>query len=744
VKWPDKPGCEVSDGILKTAAFNGENSIKHFNDTIQSMLAYALTIFLGAFLLFQVQPLIGKYLLPWFGGGPSVWTTCLFFFQAFLLTGYVYAHALTRYCKSRAQTTIHLALLVASLASLPIVPSEAWKPRTSDHPFISILLLLAANLGLPYLVLSSTGPLLQHWSTGLGKSPYGLYALSNLGSLLALVTYPVIFEAHLSRRSQASLWAWGLLLYGLCCGICAIYALRSRPDHRDTLQDPGEFPSSSFSDQTVALSARRVWWLLWPACASVLLLSTTNKLCLDVAVFPLLWVLPLGLYLLSFIICFAAPNWYLRLPFTFVLVAALAGLCCGLFRGAGWPFWKQVSVYTGALFVCCMVCHGELFRIRPAPGRLTEFYLLVALGGALGGLFVSLIAPSIFSNYYELHWGLVLLGVLVVIVRSKEGIRVLLSSQSDLSLGSAKPNSTTSSRVIRESVRFGLAILWLSFFALTTALWLQARRPGTEIVHKSRNFYGVVTVFEHRKDEWNGHHFLLQHGRITHGFQFADRRLQTWPTTYYGPDSGLGLALNALASGERRVGVVGLGTGTIAAYARPGDYFRFYEINPQVSCLATSRFTYLANCHAKWEVTLGDARLALEKQPPQQFDVLALDAFNSDSIPVHLLTREAFEVYLRHLKPNGILAVHISNHFLKLEPVVAGLARHFSLETALVDHDAKPEQWWIYSSTWMLLARDRQVLDVPSIRSATKTESAHNDSTLLWTDDFSSLFRILR
>lgn len=402
-----------------------------------------------------------------------------------------------------------------------------------------------------------------------------------------------------------------------------------------------------------------------------------------------------------------------------------------------------MCVYTGALFVSCVVCHGELFRIRPGRARLTEFYLLIALGGALGGFFVSLVAPIIFTNYYELHWGLALLGFLVVVVRTSEGIKILIPNR-QRPVTPAVSGTKGLGRFRPWLASAELAVLWLSFFALVSALWLQARRPGIEIVHKSRNFYGVLTVFEHRKDEWDGHHFLLQHGRITHGFQFVDPRLQTRPTTYYGPDSGLGRSLNALSQGQRRIGVVGLGTGTIAAYARAGDYLRFYEINPQVSCLATSRFAYLANCRAKWEVTPGDARLALEQQPPQQFDLLALDAFNSDSIPVHLLTREAFEIYLRHLKPDGVIAVHISNHFLRLEPVVMGLALHFGLRTALIDHDAKPEQWWIYSSTWMLLARGGQVLDLPSIRSVALADSAHNDSSLLWTDDFSSIFQILR
>ena len=705
------------------------------------MPVFAFTIFLGAFLLFLVQPLIGKYLLPWFGGGPSVWTTCLFFFQVFLVGGYAYGHALTRFCKPRTQTIIHLGILLVALACLPIVPSANWKPRTPDHPAANILLLLACNLGVPFLVLAVTGPLLQLWSSHFNtqKSPYRLYALSNLGSLLALLTYPVLFEAHLSRKSQALFWEWSFVLYTVGCAFCALSTgtLGSR-------RGVSETPIASDLAAAPVRPGQRLLWLLWSACSSVLLMATTNKLCLDVAVFPLLWVLPLASYLTSFVLCFAGPRAYLRQPFTLAFGVAMVGFCWALFQGAGWPFWNQVLVYISALFVCCVVCHGELFRIRPAPGALTEFYLLIALGGALGGLFVSVVAPLIFTHYYELHWGLVLCAFLVASTRTHEMVRTLLKGPDFETIGLAQANKIVPERNAPRWRGLALASLWLFFFATAATLWIQGRRVNSDIVLKSRNFYGVLTFFEHRKDEPTGDHFLLQHGRITHGLQFVHAQLQSWPTTYYGTESGLGLALNALPPGERRVGVVGLGAGTIAAYAQPGDFFAFYEINPQVSCLATSRFTYLTGCRGKWEITPGDARLALEQQHPQGFDLVALDAFNSDSIPVHLLTREAFAVYLRHLKTNGVLAVHISNHFLNLEPVVAGLARHFGLAMAVIDHDAKLEQWWIYSSTWILLSRDPRILSGPSIRSASKTDHDSNATERLWTDDFSSLFQILR
>jgi hypothetical protein len=288
-----------------------------------------------------------------------------------------------------------------------------------------------------------------------------------------------------------------------------------------------------------------------------------------------------------------------------------------------------------------------------------------------------------------------------------------------------------------------VSLLWLSFFAMAAALWLQSRSSDSSIVYRSRNFYGVLTVFENRKDEPNGHHFLLRHGRITHGFQFVHPDLQTLPTTYYGPESGLGLAFKVLPGENRRVGIVGLGIGTIAAYAKTNDSFSYYEINPQVIQLATSRFTFLANCRGQWQITPGDARLAIERQAPQNFDLLALDAFNSDSIPVHLLTREAFTAYLRHLKSDGVLAVHVSNHFLNLQPAILGVARSCGLAFAIIDHDANPQQWWIYSSTWILLGRRADFLDQPPIRAARSSPEART-SSLLWTDDYSSLFQILK
>ena len=763
------------------------------------MAAYALTIFTGAFLLFQVQPLIGKYILPWFGGGPGVWTTCMLFFQMLLLGGYAYAHFTSRWLKPRAQAIVHMVLLLAALALLPITPSDSWKPHGGGNPTLQILALLAVSLGLPYFVLSATGPLIQQWfsRTRPGASPYRLYALSNVGSLLALVSYPFFFETHFTRKTQAGLWEWGLVAYVLCCGFCAVrlwrsevQSLKSKVQSRESEEGltDGTPPPTAVSALNHPLSTiNQVLWLLLPACASVLLLATTNKLCQDVAVIPFLWVLPLALYLLSFIICFDSPRWYVRYPFTLALIAALGGLCWALFAASDWPLSRQVAMYGGGLFICCMVCHGELYRLKPDPRHLTGYYLMIAAGGALGGLFVAIAAPLLFTDYYEMHWGLFLCGLLFLLVCVTAGagsatgnewrwlsctLALLVFGGLDWALAWLGGHTKAVPRGCFVGLRLGmwavlilLVVSWvarkkfrdfqhwrfltcawlaLGLIALGATLWTQARASRSDRVYQSRNFYGVLTVYEHEKKDPLSHYFLLQHGRITHGLQFADPVQATWPISYYGPESGIGLVTAALPAGRRRIGVVGLGTGTMAAFGRAGDYLRFYEINPQVQAVATSWFSYLPKCPGKVEVAPGDARLSLENEPPQQFDLLVLDAFSSDAIPVHLLTKEAFEVYARHLNTNGVIAVHISNHYLDLEPVVVNLAREFGYKLASIEFEENDDEWWLYSLTWVLLSHNEHIMNSPDIRKASGSVKTDSSKVPLWTDDFASLFQILR
>jgi hypothetical protein len=766
------------------------------------MAAYALTIFTGAFLLFQVQPLIGKYILPWFGGSPGVWTTCMLFFQVLLLGGYAYTHCTSRWLKPRTQAVVHLALLVLSLTLLPITPADAWKPRGGGNPTLQILLLLGVSIGLPYFVLSATGPLIQQWFSQArpGVSPYRLYALSNVGSLLALVSYPFFFETHFTRKTQAALWACGLIAYVLFCGFCAVRLWKAEGKKQKAEADPTKrasptTPAPPINPQPSTIN--RGLWLLLPACASVLLLATTNKLCQDVAVVPFLWVAPLALYLLSFIICFDSPRWYVRYPFTLALIAALGGFCWALFHGSDWGLAKQVAVYCGGLFICCMVCHGELYRLKPDPRHLTGYYLMIAAGGALGGLFVAAAAPLLFTDYYELHWGLFLCGLLFLLVCLCERgatplplaslaspptsawrwlactLVLVVFAGLDRFLARLPPHATALSKGWFTGFRVGtwsllalLVVFWvlrrkfhsfahwrglacaclsLGLVALGAVLWTQVGDSDSDQVYRSRNFYGVLTVYEHEKNDPESHYFLLQHGRITHGLQFADPERATWPISYYGPQSGLALAVAALPSGPRRIGVAGLGTGTLAAFARAGDTVRFYEINPEVQTLAGSRFSYLSQCLGRVEIVPGDARLSLEREPPQHFNLLVLDAFSSDSVPMHLLTREAFEIYARHVEPGGIIAVHISNHYLDLEPVVGNLTRHFGYHQALIDYEESEDEWWLYGSTWVLLTHNEQLLNSAAIRgAATPATRTNSPKIALWTDDFASLFPIIR
>jgi spermidine synthase len=732
------------------------------------MLVYAVTIFTGAFLLFQVQPLIGKYILPWFGGGPGVWTTCMLFFQVLLLGGYAYAHFTSRWLRPRRQAIVHLVLLAAALALLPITPNDNWKPQGASNPTLQILALLAVSIGLPYFVLSATGPLVQQWfnRSKPGVSPYRLYALSNVGSLLALVSYPFFFETHFTRHTQAGLWAWGLVAYVACCGFCALRFWKSEARGQNaecrmqnvesgiTDHAAGSVPAPAINSRPSALD--RLLWLLLPACASVLLLATTNKICQDVAVIPFLWVLPLALYLLSFIICFDSPRWYKRLPFGLALGAALGGICWVLFQQN-----QAIDGFVAALFVCCMVCHGELYRLKPDPRHLTGYYLMIAAGGALGGLFVAVIAPLIFTDYFELHWGLLLCGVLFLVVCLKS-LRPESPPGSEAGVSPAEPGVSSAAessragrpdgrRDARPTIRPSPVTKWLwvgcglwaiGVVALGFALWTQAHKFDGVRLSRARNFYGVLTVFKHDKSDMR---FLeLMHGKTEHGLQFLDPVRAAWPTAYYHERSGVGLAMTALPAGSRRVGLVGLGAGTLAAYGQPGDYLRFYEINPDVVQLANAPFTYLAHCKGKVEVVLGDARLSLEREPPQNFDLLVLDAFNSDAIPVHLLTAEAFAVYERHIKTNGIIAFHISNGHLNLEPVVLNLARRFNYESAIIEFHGTREQWWNPDSTWVLLSRNDEIINSPAIRESTRPAQADSGQVQLWTDDFASLFQIIR
>ncbi len=682
------------------------------------MLAFSLTIFWGACLLFLVQPLIARFILPWFGGGPAVWTTCMLFFQVLLLGGYAYAHFSISRLTPRRQVITHLSLLALAVLLLPITPGDQWKPADGSHAAGHILLLLLACLGLPYLVLAATGPLLQAWfsKANPGVSPYRLYALSNIGSLLALLAYPFVLEPQLARQTQAAWWSLGLVIYAGLAAWCGVKVWRSSGD---------ESVKSAIEDvePTTPLLHKLLWFAL-PACGVMLLLAITNKLCQDIAVVPFLWVLPLGLYLLSFIISFDSPRWYHR-AFWLPLLAVLLGLVLqNLYQAESHPdITPLATLYLGTMFVACMVCHGEVFRLRPGAKRLTGYYLSISAGGAVGGLFVALVAPFVFPDYFELHLALWLTAALVIIVLRQ-----------DPTLPFRQGNA-----------RWAWALPFVALAALGYGLADVATTSLRGSLSVTRGFYGVLKVNDNDTGNADLHHLTLQHGATIHGLQYVDPEKRTFPSSYYTSTSGIGRLLRThKPGGGRKVGAIGLGCGTLATWGNPGDTFRFYEINDDVARLATSTFTYLKDSKAKTELVMGDARLSMEREPDQQYDVIVLDAFSSDAIPVHLLTLEAFDHYQRHLKPDGVIAVHVSNRYLDLHPVVYRIADKIGFPAITIDdNDTAYEDAGFYGSDWIIMTRNQVLLQQPLLRDVTKEAVEFPARIMYWTDERSDLLSIL-
>jgi hypothetical protein len=686
------------------------------------MLRYAVTIFLSAFLLFQVQPLLGRYVLPWFGGTPAVWTTCLLFFQLFLLAGYAYAHAVIAWLRPNVGARLHVALLIASVLVLPIIPDEAWRPRGEEAPTWHILSLLAVTIGAPYLALSATGPLVQAWfgQAFRDRSPYRLYALSNAGSLLALITYPLLVEPTLRLGTQALIWSGAYAVFVACCVACA-WPIRG-------LKGRGRRSSSQTAvEATRPAPATIGFWSLLAMTASVMLLATTNQMCQEVAVVPLLWILPLALYLLTFILCFDSQQWYSRGAFAAVLTV-FGPLACIVYQlPEAIPLWLQIVVYCATLFACGMICHGELARQKPDPRYLTLFYLSIATGGALGGIFVAVVAPCLFYGYWEYHLALGACFVLLLTVHRRDQL--------------AMARQRTAWRQ------------WLRpagiFAVLVAALGMQAGRESSHTIAQKRNFYGVLRVVE-KPAASGGATRMLIHGRIQHGSQFAAERRRNWPTNYYGRTSGAGLALTEHprrddpADSRLRVGLIGLGVGTLAAYGKAGDWFRYYEINPQVSDYASRYFTFLRDSPANIEVVHGDGRVRLERdlaeRGPLELDVLVVDAFSSDAIPRHLLTTECAELYWKHLKHDGILAINISNRYLDLKPVVQGLALH-SGKRAVWVRSHEERELGTSDADWVLMTSNLGFLNKPGIKNRVK--SWPSDRRVVWTDDFGGIAHVL-
>jgi hypothetical protein len=766
------------------------------------MRIYALTIFVGAFLLFQIEPIIAKYLLPWFGGTAMVWTTCLLFFQTLLLAGYTYAHLIGTKLAPRRQMMVHLVLiaicvvtmaLLALLSNSPILPGAGWKPVQVEFPMVRILFVLAASIGLPYFVLSATAPLLQSWfARTYPEAPaYRLYALSNFGSLLALLTYPFVVEPNFPLRTQASIWSLAYAAFAVGMILCAM-----------PLRNQSASPKESVEKIEEPSRGTKVLWIALAGCAAVLLYGSTAQMTQDVAPIPFLWILPLALYLLSFIICFDSDRWYRRGIFhslfavsvvgSFFVVIYTRAIADRVGRVILTPMMVGLSIEVGhaalLMFAGCMVCHGELVRLRPHRRNLTSFYLMVSAGGVLGGVISVVVAPVVFRGLWEFRlavWASLVL-MTIALMRDRSSWIHRESSWTGIAILATALAFPVSLRVIEHAKLYAAAAaIVVAAFALVMERERRPRwltRPGiaTQLsmlaaiavlgatyfvtiglaLHDAllftRNFYGAFRIVRAEGSDHHWYSYRLVNGRITHGMQLfssVDPRMRYFPTTYYSIDSGIGLLMMnhprraQMDNSSLRVGVVGLGVGTIAAWGRPGDYFRFYEINPAIVRLASDPagfFTYLHDSPAEVVIVPGDARLSMERElaegHAQRFDVLVVDAFNGDSVPTHLLTREAMLIYLNELTPDGVLAIHVSNLFLDLKPVLAEHSRELNLRYGYVHFDEKDLADW--GSDWVLLARNDHVLGQSAISS--RLEAPDGSRVRPWTDDYSNLFQLLK
>jgi hypothetical protein len=678
------------------------------------MLLFASTILLSAFLLFLVQPIIAKQILPWFGGSSAVWITCMVFFQVVLLAGYTYAHLVTRHLAPRTQARLHTALLLANLLFLPIVPSASLKPAADADAALRIIVLLLATIGLPYFLLSTTGPLLQKWVAPRfpEKSVYRLFALSNFGSLIGLLAFPFAIEPFASSTVQSAVWSAAYALFAAACAASAWQAGKSDAPHALPVAARSE---AAGPDRATPPGMRDVaLWLGFSALGSIVLLASTNHITQNIASVPFLWVLPLSLYLLTFVVAFegrGGRGWYEQNWWLFLTLVLIVGMAAGLSASRGvLDVGVAVPLYTFGMMMAALFCNGELAHRKPAPRYLTQFYLIISLGGALGGLFVGLVAPRIFPTYLELPVALVLLAGLAVVVAWRN------------------------KWLVGPAIVASLATLWYA------GEYLQFMR--NDVVFMQRNFYGTLRVREQGSGDLQVRRLL--HGVILHGEQFTIGPDRLEPGTYYARTSGVGRAIEAKqVVGPVRIGVVGLGIGTLSAYGRAGDVVRFYELDPDVLKLARSEFGYLGATSGKLEFAIGDARLSMEREieqgSPQRFDVLAIDAFSSDSIPVHLITREAIRLYMQHLAPDGILAVHISNRFLDLKPVLANIAAAEGLQIRLVsDHPPEPASM----SDWVLISRTNEPFSAEALTVAEPLAAIPAYS--LWTDRFNNLLDVLK
>lgn len=709
------------------------------------MIQFAITIFISAFLLFQVQPIIARYILPWFGGSPAVWSTSMLFFQIGLLLGYTYAHLISKYLETKKQVILHFILLGLSLLLLPITPSEALRPNSIDSPAINIIILLLSTVGIPYMLLSSTGPLVQQWFSKKypDKSPYRLYALSNLGSLLALLSYPFIVEPNFGLDTQTIFWSIGYGVFILMCGWVGMLVYKSISDISPKLKVVESV--NSIEEQKMS-SWDPLLWLAFSASGSILLLAGTNFICQDVAVIPFFWILPLSLYLITFIIAFDSPRWYVRwfwIPLLVIICIKIFRMLAAHYNFSSLPLTGQLFFYLGGMFLALMVAHGEMVRLKPPVKHLTFFYLMVSLGGAIGGVFVTFIAPEIFSDFWEWPLGfiLVLLFTSVSLLR-KPGfdIPIFISSKFPI----------TKSNVLTLTSMIAIFLVTISmYYSLKTSGFQDNFSKG--VLASDRNFYGVLRVIESDKNT-SSHRYNMFHGQIRHGMQFQDPEKSRVPTDYYIPISGIGLAIQQhpkqLNNQSIHMGIIGLGTGAISTYLKPKDKFIYYEIDPSVERLAREYFTFLDDGGEQVEVIIGDGRVSMERELKEQgsrkFDILTVDAFSGDGIPVHLLTKEAFKLYFQHLNSDGILAIHITNRHIDLKPLVYNMAKEFNKDSILIKVIADKSKN-IARSIWVLISNNKEFMQNPEIlKNITPWPNTVHEKKTIWTDNYSNLVKLLK
>ncbi len=678
-----------------------------------SRLLYGTTIFLGAFLLFLVEPMAAKQLLPALGGSSAVWLTCLVFFQVTLLLGYLYAHWLTRSTAPSWRRHLYLVSLAAAvvlLAAQRLFPARA--SQGSDHPITTIFATLTLTIGLPFLLLGATSPLLQLWflRTEGGSVPYRLFALSNAGSLLALIAYPFVVEPNFTLKLQRTLWSLGFLVYAV---LCTLLARSAKKANQQT--------SSSQEELTAPRTRASIKWLwfLLPMAAAMQLSAVTAHLTVNIAAIPLLWMLPLAAYLLTFILAFEFPSHYRRGIVVRLLVVMLASLGYAISKtDVSLPIGIAILFFLVECFLAGLFCHAETYARRPQRGsETTLFYLLIAAGGAAGTFFIGIASPLIFSANYDLAISFFVTALLAVAVTWQDG--------------------------------WPQRMLWTtaSVLLLIFAIMLHSAYARDAIL-EVRNFYGTLRVKQTTTPQADPERMLLN-GTIQHGTQIFATDLNRIPTTYYAVDSGVGLALRFCCNENgsdiarpRNIGVIGLGTGTLAAYGHPGDHIRFYEINPLVQPIAQNLFTYLRDSRAQITFADGDARTSLTREAPQNFDVLVVDAFSGDAIPLHLLTTEAIALYKRQLAPDGILAFHVSNQYLNLAPEIAQLAIAANMQSKLIESPGN-DATGSYRSTWVLLTNSATFLTRPEIARAA-TDTPTTPRLRPWTDDYSSLLPILQ